>query len=281
MIYLIGDIQGCCDALERLLQAIDFSPSRDHLFALGDLVNRGPDSLATLRRLSALDGAATCLLGNHDWHLLATSQGFRTAHRRDTLEPILQAPDRQALLDWLRHQRMAVYNHGWLMVHAGVAPQWDLLTTLSLAGALERLLQSPDLPDFLRVMYSNEPSIWHPELTGHDRLRFALNTLTRVRLVRADGGLELSNKQAHDPLLAGCTPWFDAPNRQTQGVPIAFGHWSALGLFNRSKLLCLDTGCVWGGKLTAVRLSASDHQGEFIQVDCPQAQKHHPSTPPG
>ncbi len=272
MIYLIGDIQGCCDALERLLQAIDFSPSRDHLFALGDLVNRGPHSLATLRRLRGLDGSATCLLGNHDWHLLATSQGFRTAHRKDTLGPILQAPDCVALLDWLRHQRMAVFDHGWLMVHAGLAPQWDLQTTLSLAGALEQQLQAPDLPDFLRVMYSDEPSIWHHELTGHDRLRFALNTLTRVRFIRIDGGLELSSKQAQSPHLTGCTPWFDAPNRQTQGVPIAFGHWSTLGLLNRSDLLCLDTGCVWGGKLTAVRLSAN--QREIIQVNCPQAQKH-------
>ncbi len=271
MIYLIGDIQGCCDALERLLQTIDFSPSRDHLFALGDLVNRGPDSLGTLRRLQALGACVTCLLGNHDWHLLAAAQGVRAAHRQDTLEGILQSPERESHLDWLRHQRVAVHAHGWLMVHAGVAPQWDLPTTLALAGALEQQLRGPDLADFLRVMYSNQPEIWRNELAGHDRLRFALNTLTRVRFVHANGSLELGSKEGAGATPPACTPWFDAPNRQTRGTPIAFGHWSTLGLVNRPDLLGIDTGCVWGGKLTAVRLSGDER--EIIQVDCPRAQK--------
>jgi bis(5'-nucleosyl)-tetraphosphatase (symmetrical) len=276
MIYLIGDIQGCCGALERLLQTLDFSPSRDHLFALGDLVNRGPDSLGTLRRLQALGGSATCLLGNHDWHLLAAAAGVRPPHRQDTLQAILAAPDREAHLHWLRQQRMAVQAHGWLMVHAGLAPQWDVATTLALAGALEERLRSPDLPDFLRVMYGNEPSLWDDGLGGVERLRFALNTLTRIRFVRPDGGLELNGKeQRQGP--TGCVPWFEAPNRRTRGVPVAFGHWSTLGLTSRPDLLCLDTGCVWGGHLTAARLGADDPvdpaQRTFTQVACTQAQK--------
>lgn len=277
MIYLIGDIQGCCDALERLLQTLDFSPSRDHLFALGDLVNRGTDSLGTLRRLQQLGGSATCLLGNHDWHLLAAAEGIRPPHRQDTLQAILQAPDRETHLDWLRHQRMAVLAHGWLMVHAGVVPQWNTDTTLQLAGELEQQLLSADLPAFLQVMYGNEPSVWHSELPGPERLRFALNTLTRTRFVHSDtGALELHSKEGSNGNPPGCVPWFEAPGRQTQGTPMAFGHWSTLGLIARRDLLALDTGCVWGGQLTAARLTDGPDGGvpEIIQVPCLQAQKH-------
>lgn len=273
MIYLIGDIQGCCDALERLLRAIDFSPSRDHLFALGDLVNRGPDSLGTLRRLQSLGASATCLLGNHDWHLLAAAAGVRPAHKLDTLAPILGAPDREVHLHWLRQQRVAVHAHGWLMVHAGVVPQWDTPTTLLLAQALETQLQSPDLPEFLRVMYGNEPSLWRDDLAGAERLRFALNALTRIRYVGLDGRLELKSKESLHERPVDCLPWFDVPERRTRGTPIAFGHWSTLGLMSRPDLLCLDTGCVWGGHLSAVRLGQDPAQREVIQVACPQAQR--------
>jgi bis(5'-nucleosyl)-tetraphosphatase (symmetrical) len=271
MEYLIGDVQGCCSALEQLLAQIGFSASRDRIFLLGDLVNRGPRSLPTLRLLRELGGAATCLLGNHDLHLLAVAEGLRPEKRGDTMAEILHAPDRDTLLDWLRRQRMACFEHGWLMVHAGVVPQWDLATTLALAGEVERTLQGPDLPGFLQVMYGNEPAQWSPGLSGHDRLRFTVNVLTRIRFCDADGRLELKTKgESADPP-AGFSAWFDAPGRKTADVPIAFGHWSTLGLLNRPQLLCLDTGCVWGGQLTAVRIDGG--RREVFQVPCEQAQK--------
>jgi bis(5'-nucleosyl)-tetraphosphatase (symmetrical) len=256
--------------LKHLLETIDFSPSRDHLFALGDLINRGPDSLGTLELLQSLGASATCLLGNHDWHFLATAAGVRPPHRHDTLSPILRSHDRDKHLEWLTQQRMAVVARGWLMVHAGVVPQWDTTTTLQLAAELESVLKGPDLGAFLQVMYSNEPDLWSPTLAGVDRLRFALNVLTRVRFVTPDGRLELKSKEGADKPPEGCLPWFDAPGRQTQDQNIAFGHWSTLGLLNRPHLLGIDTGCIWGGQLTAVRLS--DNAREFIQVPCPQAQ---------
>jgi bis(5'-nucleosyl)-tetraphosphatase (symmetrical) len=269
MHYLIGDLQGCCSALDRLLDAIGFSASRDHLTILGDLVNRGPQSLATLRRLRGLGDAATCLLGNHDWHLLAVAHGVRPAHRDDTLGEILAAPDRDAWIDWLRQCRMALHEHGWLMVHAGVAPQWDLALTLQLAGELEAHLRSPDLAEFLKVMYGNQPARWSSALAGHDRLRLALNVLTRIRFIDAEGTLDFAAKQDHAP--PGLMPWFDAPGRRTRGVPIAFGHWSTLGLIERSDLLGLDTGCVWGGRLSAMRIDGG--RRELVQVECEQAQR--------
>lgn len=271
MNYLIGDLQGCCDALERLLAKIGFSSSRDHAYFLGDLVNRGPASLATLRRLHALGSAATCLLGNHDLHLLAVANGVRAAGRSDTLAELLQAKDRDSLLDWLRRQRMAVHAHGWLMVHAGVAPQWNLATTLQLAAEVEQRLRGAELVDFLRVMYGNEPSRWDAGLQGDARLRFAVNVLTRIRFCSADGTLDMTTKEGANAAPAGLFPWFEAPERLTAGVPIAFGHWSTLGLVNRPDLLALDTGCVWGGQLTAVRIDAG--MRDVIQVQCEQSQR--------
>lgn len=272
MIYLIGDVQGCCSALQRLLDTLDFSPSRDQLVVLGDLVNRGPDSLGTLRLLRGLGSAATCLLGNHDLHLLAVAHGIRPAHRSDTLDSLLQAPDRAAWIDWLRHRRMALHAHGWLMVHAGVPPPWTLDTTLQLAAEVEQQLQGPDLPAFLAVMYGNQPDRWDPALQGPDRLRFAINALTRTRYVHADGRLDFAVKEGTDHAPPGLTPWFEHPQRQTQGVPVAFGHWSTLGLIQRPDLLALDTGCIWGGQLSAARVSATGDT-EIIQVDCEQAQR--------
>ena len=264
--YLVGDIQGCCDAFERLLSEIAFSPSRDHVYVLGDLVNRGPHSTDTLRRLCGLGNAATSLLGNHDLHLLAVAHGGRKAHESDTLTELLGAADRDTLLEWLRCQRMAFQGHGWLMVHAGVVPQWDATTTLALAAEVEQMLRSSSLRDFMQVMSGNEPRRWSPELSGDARLRFIINVLTRVRFVAADGTLELAAKGAPSDAPAGCYPWFEAPGRRTEHTPIAFGHWSTLGLMNRENLLALDTGCAWGGLLTAARID--EGRRELIQVPC-------------
>ena len=271
MIYLMGDLQGCCQALERMLQTIDFSPSRDHLFVLGDLVNRGPDSLGVLRRLRGLDNAATCLLGNHDLHLLAVAHGVRKMHRSDTLAPILGAPDREDWLYWLRQQRLAVHAHGWLMVHAGVVPQWDAAQTVALAGEVETMLRSPEVGEFLTLMYGNEPARWDDSLQGVDRWRCVVNSLTRLRFCAADGTMEFATKEGAGGAPEGYMPWFEVPGRRTQGTPVAFGHWSTLGLVNRDDLLALDTGCLWGGHLTAARVDGATR--EVIQIPCPQAQK--------
>jgi len=271
MQIMVGDVQGCAGALERLLEEIGFSASRDHLYVLGDLVNRGPDSLGTLRRLRGLGPSATCLLGNHDWHLLAVAAGVRRKHRSDTLDDILGAPDREAWLDWLRQRRMAVHAHGWLMLHAGVVPQWDLPQTLDLAGALEARLRSAEPRAFLEAMFGNEPVRWSDALEGDARLRFTLNTLTRIRFVDAAGTLDFATKDGVDSAPPGFVPWFDVPGRRTARTPIAFGHWSTLGLLDRPDLLGLDTGCVWGGALTAVRIDGA--RREVFQVACDQAQR--------
>lgn len=275
MIYLLGDLQGCCQPLERLLQTIDFSPSRDHLYVLGDLVNRGPDSMGVLRRLRGLGNAATCLLGNHDLHLLAVAHGVRQPHRSDTLGEILQAPDRDDWLHWLRQQHLAVHAHGWLMVHAGVVPQWDAAQTVALAGEVQAMLRSPDVGEFLTRMYGNEPDRWDDKLQGVPRWRCVVNSLTRLRFCAADGTMEFATKEGAGGAPQGFMPWFDVPGRRTQGTPVAFGHWSTLGLLNRDDLLSLDTGCVWGGQLTAARIDGATR--ELIQLDCPQAQR--PGTP--
>jgi bis(5'-nucleosyl)-tetraphosphatase (symmetrical) len=271
MHFLIGDVQGCCDALDRLLAETGFSPSRDRLTVLGDLVNRGPESLETLRRLRDLGDAATCLLGNHDLHLLAVACGGRAAHRGDTLAAILAAPDRAAWIDWVRTRRMAVVEHGWLCVHAGVVPQWDLAQTLALAAEVEALLRSDALDAFLNVMYGNEPLRWHDTLAGDERARFIINVLTRIRFVDASGTLDLTSKEGAGGAPAGYFPWYEAPGRRTAGVPVAFGHWSTLGLVVRPDLLALDTGCVWGGRLTAVRVDGG--RRDVFQVECEQAQR--------
>lgn len=269
MNYLIGDLQGCCDAFERLLATLDFSPSRDRLYLLGDLVNRGPCSLKVLERLAGFGDAATCLLGNHDLHLLAVAHGVRRAHRSDTLDEILASPRREHWMDWLRHQRLAVQAHGWLMVHAGVVPQWTAAQTLELAAEVEAMLQGADLPAFLQVMYGNDPARWDDALRGPDRWRFVINVLTRIRFCEADGTLDFKLKESADAAPAHLMPWFDVPGRATAGAPIAFGHWSTLGLLERQDLLALDTGCVWGGRLTAARIDGD--RRELISVACPQA----------
>ena len=272
MNYLIGDLQGCCDAFERLLQTLAFSPSRDRLYLLGDLVNRGPASLATLRRLHGLGDAATCLLGNHDLHLLAAAHGTQRTQRGDTLDDILAAPDREPLLHWLRHQRMACHEQGWLMVHAGVAPQWTLAQTLALAAEVESVLRGPALAEFLPKMYGNEPDVWDEQLQGAARLRFIVNALTRLRFCDTHGRIDFKTKDGAGSAPAGFMPWFDVPGRRTADIPMAFGHWSTLGLVHRPTLLALDTGCVWGGRLSAARV-ADGRAESIIQVECEQAQR--------
>lgn len=266
MNYLIGDVQGCCGALDRLLAKVGFSPSRDHIYLLGDLVNRGPQSLETLRRLRGFGASATCLLGNHDLNLLAVANGVRQPHKGDTIGDILQAPDRAEWLDWLRQRRMAVFEHGWLMVHAGVVPQWDLAETLRLAGEVESLLRSDALADFWPHMYGDQPARWHDELAGFERTRFVVNVLTRTRFVAADGTLDLVTKEGAEGAPKGFHPWFEVPGRRTQDTPIAFGHWASLGLVDRPGVLALDTGCVWGRQLSAARIDGGLR--EIIQVEC-------------
>ncbi len=270
-VYLIGDVQGCDEALERLLRAIDFSASRDTLYLLGDLVNRGPDSVAVLRRLMALDGAAHCVLGNHDLHALAVATGLRAPGRLDTLQGLLQAPDRDTLLGWLRQQAMALQAHGVLMVHAGVLPQWSASDTLARTAELEGVLRGPDWLDFLRQMYGNEPARWDDGLQGLPRLRVIVNALTRLRFCAADGTMEFDTKEGADGAPPGFMPWFDVPGRRTAGDVVAFGHWSTLGWLDRPDVIALDSGCVWGGCLSALRLQAHS-QHELLQVRCPQTQ---------
>ncbi len=272
-LYLIGDVQGCDAALRQLLEAVAFSPSRDRLVLLGDLVNRGPASRAVLRRAVALGDAAVCLLGNHDLHLLAVSQGVRKPHRSDTVGDILAAPDRHALLDWLRHRPMALYERGALMVHAGVLPQWTAAQTIRLAAEVETVLRGADWHVFMHQMYGNQPDQWHDGLQGAARLRVIVNALTRLRFCTADGRMEFDTKDAGVTAPPGFMPWFDVPGRRTAGDVVAFGHWSMLGWVERPDVISLDTGCVWGGALSAVRLGPTAREVELFQVRCPQAQK--------
>lgn len=276
-LYCVGDIQGCHDAFERLLSRIDFSPSRDNIYLLGDLVNRGPDSAAVLRRCMQLEGSAHALLGNHDLHLLATAHGVRPPSRRDTLDGILQAPDRAALLDWIRQQPLArQVEHGGaklLLVHAGVLPQWSTEEVLACAAEVQAMLRDNDLPSFLHQMYGNQPDQWDACLQGMDRLRIIVNALTRLRFCTPEGRMDFASTESATQAPAGLLPWFDAPERRTQGTLIAFGHWSTLGFISRPDILGLDTGCVWGGALSAVRFGATLAEREHCKVRCAQQQR--------
>ncbi len=293
--YLIGDLQGCNSAFARLLDKIDFSPSRDTLFVLGDLVNRGPESLAVLERLMHYGDAARCLLGNHDLNLLAIAYGVRQPHRKDTLAQILQSPRLPALINWLRQQRLAMLHSQedigqpqtpqtseLLMVHAGVLPAWTATKTIALAAEVETVLRhatTTELREFFQDMYGDTPTQWHDGLTGQARLRVIVNALTRLRFCSADGTMEFKSKDNLDAVPAGYLPWFDVPGRATADITVAFGHWSTLGWLNRPDVLALDGGCVWGGCLNALRLSGTNQataehaQHELIQVHCEQAQQ--------
>jgi bis(5'-nucleosyl)-tetraphosphatase (symmetrical) len=269
-LYLIGDVQGCDAALARLLEKIAFSPSRDTLYLLGDLVNRGPDSAGVVRRLMAYGDAAQCLLGNHDLSLLAVAHGRRAPHRNDTMDQLLMASDRGEMLDWMRHRRMAIQAHGLLMVHGGVLPQWDTAQVLTLAAEVEETLRGAAMVDFLSEMFGNEPAQWDDALRGAGRLRVIVNALTRLRFCTPGGVMDLKASGGLADAPPGYLPWFDVPGRRTAQATVAFGHWSTLGFLQRPDIISLDTGCVWGGCLSALRLGTQGH--ELIQVQCEQAQ---------
>jgi bis(5'-nucleosyl)-tetraphosphatase (symmetrical) len=280
-LYFIGDVQGCDSALARLLDEISFSPSRDTLYLLGDLVNRGPNSLGVLRRLMALGDAAHCLLGNHDLHLLAIAHGVRRPGRGDTLDAVLSDPDRGVLLDWLRQRAMAlrlrVGGHNLLLVHAGVLPTWSADRTLALASEVEQVLRAPNYGNFLQTMYGNTPAQWNEALQGPERLRVIVNALTRLRFCDAQGRMEFDSKEGPGQAPSGFMPWFDVPGRATAHDIVAFGHWSALGSLARRDVLAMDTGCVWGGCLSALRLDPQKGPGPLAwslhQVQCASAQE--------
>lgn len=275
-LYMIGDVQGCDQALGNLLERIDFSPSRDSLVLLGDLVNRGPDSAGVLRRVRKLGASARSLLGNHDLHLLGVAHGARKAGRKDTLDDVLAAPDREAMLDWLRHQHMALHEivggRDLLMVHAGVLPQWNVAQAMALAEEVETVLRGPELGEFVRGMYGNEPARWDDSLVGHARLRAIVNGLTRLRYCTADGLMDFDAKDGAAEPPRGFMRWFDVPGRRAANATVAFGHWSTLGWKTRRDVVSTDTGCVWGGCLSAARVGATLDDIEHIQVKCDQAQ---------
>jgi bis(5'-nucleosyl)-tetraphosphatase (symmetrical) len=256
-IWAVGDVQGCCTELETLLERIAFSPARDRLWFVGDLVNRGPRSLDALRLIESLGDAAIVVLGNHDLHLIALARGGDTARPADAgLLPILAAPDRDRLLDWLQSRPMLHHDEalGVTMVHAGLAPQWDIPTARGCAAELETALRGACSARFLATMYGNRPDTWSDALEGDDRLRYIVNVLTRLRVCDATGRLLLKFKGPLDQIPGGAMPWFRMPGRRWAGARVVCGHWSALGYVDEGGVLCLDTGCVWGGTLTAQRL---------------------------
>ena len=258
-VYTIGDVQGCHARLLALLDHIAFDPDRDRLRFAGDLVNRGPDSLAVLRFVRGLGDRAVTVLGNHDLHLLAAAHGLRKPTRGDTLEAILEAPDRDDLLDWLRHCPLLDENpaSGFVLVHAGLPPAWDLHTARACARELEAVLRGPRLGKFLARMYGNEPRAWSPDLEGHDRLRYITNAFTRLRYVDRRGRMDFGEKRPPGQQAQGLVPWFAARKRRSRGTPIVFGHWATLQIDTpvdpAHGVWHVDTGCVWGGSLTALR----------------------------
>ncbi|HEY3447852.1 MAG TPA: symmetrical bis(5'-nucleosyl)-tetraphosphatase [Myxococcales bacterium] len=261
--YAVGDIQGCFGALQRLLKRIRFS-RRDRLWLAGDLVNRGPDSLAVLRWARSLGKRVTVVLGNHDLHLLAVSYDLAPKRHRDTLLPILEAPDREELLGWLRHQKLMHREQGYVMVHAGLLPEWSVTKALSLAREVEQVLRGPRPARLFETMYGDEPARWRDGLRGPDRRRVIINAMTRMRMLTPSGKIDLSYSGALGGAPAGLIPWFDYPGRRNLATPIVCGHWAALGLLMRDDLLSLDSGCAWGRSLTALRLE----DRKVFQVGC-------------
>ena len=263
-IWMIGDLQGCNDALLRLLDHPEITADRQARFWFaGDLVNRGPQSLQTLRTIMSLGDRATCVLGNHDFHLLAIAAGIRKPGRSDTFQDILDAPDAAGILDWVRHRPLMHREHGHIMVHAGILAPWSADQALLLAREVESALRGPRWEAALEKIYGNEPNYWDKNLDHGKRLRVIVNAMTRMRMCTPEGGMDFSHKHAPD-MESGLVPWFDVPGRAIEDETIVFGHWSTLGLMIRPDAICLDTGCVWGRQLTALRMQ--DHK--LVQVNC-------------
>lgn len=253
-IYAVGDIQGCHTELVRLLEVIHFDPAQDQLWLVGDLVNRGPDSLAVLRLVKSLGDAAITVLGNHDLHLLAVAEGTASLGRSDTLDEVLGAPDRDELLDWLRNQRLLHVEGNFVLVHAGLSPDWTVVQAAQLAHEVETVLRGKDYAKFLAHMYGNQPKTWSNDLTGYKRLRMITNALTRMRICTDTGAMEFRFKGEYSRIPDGYRAWYEVPGRASSRVTMIFGHWSALGLLVKDNIIALDTGCLWGGPLTAIRL---------------------------
>jgi bis(5'-nucleosyl)-tetraphosphatase (symmetrical) len=264
-IFAVGDLQGCAPSLKTLLKKL---PKKSKLIFLGDLVNRGPDSLGALRQLKSLQesGRAECILGNHDLHLLAIDAGLRKTKGLDTVDTILHAPDRKELINWIRKRPMALSNGKVLTVHAGVLPQWDLQQTIECAQEVEKALRGKSYKDFLGNMYGNTPNKWSNSLKGYERLRLITNTLTRMRFCTPSGQMEFESKEGLENGPKGYIPWFKTPKRKTANTLIYFGHWSTLGLLRHDNVIGLDTGCVWGGKLTAMEVSETNKDSKGLEI---------------
>jgi len=267
--YAVGDIQGCLVSLKGLLDRIDFDPGRDRLWLVGDLVNRGPQSLETLRFVRGLGDAAITVLGNHDLHMLAIAQGLRRQGESDNLDDVLTAPDRDELFEWLRRQPLLYHDSslGFTMVHAGFSPHWDLAEAQCCAAEVEAVLRSDEYQHFIAHMYGDEPDRWSSDVSGIERWRYSINCFTRLRYCDSHGRLALKEKgspqqQRH------LTPWFRVAGRRSAGLRIIFGHWSTLGRYQGDGVYCLDSGCVWGGSMTALRLEG---EPEWFSVLCPAA----------
>jgi bis(5'-nucleosyl)-tetraphosphatase (symmetrical) len=274
--YAIGDVQGCYDELQTLLTQIKFKSDRDQLWFCGDLVNRGPKSLETLRYIRSLEDNAVTVLGNHDLHLLAIAYGNKKHGKKDTLHELLQADDAAELLHWLRHQRMAFHDtkRNITLLHAGTHPGWSINKTLKLAKEVEQVLQSNDRIEFFEHMYGNKPHNWDDSMTGWSRVRFITNILTRLRYCDAQGKPAFNEKGPPGSQAENLLPWYEIPNRKSGQDTIIFGHWSTLpyaGVNGINNAYAIDSGCVWGGKLTAMRIDVEPFA--YTRVNCPGAQK--------
>jgi bis(5'-nucleosyl)-tetraphosphatase (symmetrical) len=264
--YAIGDLQGCFDPLQELLGETGFRAAEDRLWFVGDLVNRGPQSLEILRFVKGLGERAVSVLGNHDLHLLMVAEGRVKAHRKDTLGAILDAPDRDELLSWLRGLPLMHVDGEYAMVHAGLLPSWSVGQALDLAREAEHALRGSDWRSLMAQMYGNQPDHWDDALSGYDRLRVIINTMTRLRICTPEGRMEFSHKGRIEDIPPGYVPWFAVPGRKSANATVICGHWSAIGLLAEKNLLALDSGCLWGRRLSAVRLE----DRRIYQVSCRQ-----------